>query len=82
MADRHQRLATLTLAVLQGDLSAAPRWYREALNSAERRLGRETALRVTMADAAQLGLSPVQVEVDRATGEPLAWSPDVPKWES
>lgn len=67
-----KRQASRHVAMYNGDLSAAPAWYREELAKALKSLrGRGQALKSAGMSARLLGLSPCQVNADPNTGEPL-----------
>lgn len=66
-----KRQATQHVAMLNGDLSVAPEWYRDQIRSARRSMPERDALRYAMLGARELGLGPGQVRADPKTGEPL-----------
>jgi hypothetical protein len=67
-----RQAAAFHVAMLGGDLSGAPEWYRLAFAYARRRgFDDATAARVAMGDAQLIGLLPSQVKADPATGAPL-----------
>lgn len=71
MRQRTKRLATLTGRLLDGDVSAAPAWYRATLEEARRTQRDELgALRAAVLAARELGLGPEHVRTD-ASGRPL-----------
>jgi hypothetical protein len=66
-----KREALLMKSICEGDLSAAPVWYRLCVAKAEKKFGnRCDALRSARFSAVSFNLSPEDVQADPATGEP------------
>lgn len=66
-----KRLATLHMALLAGDKSAAPEWYRRTYAHGKGRLSAHDAGRYAAMSAAQMGLGPVSCNADPETGAPI-----------
>ena len=66
-----KKLATLYLRLFNGDISAAPAWYRLLLGYARKRMGASDALRFAVGSARQYGIGPTSVQADPETGLPL-----------
>lgn len=64
--------AALMVRVLEGDLAAAPQYYRRLIRYAAARMSHKDAIRYAVGSVQMLGLGPQDVRADPKTGEPDA----------